>query len=112
MIDQVPVMTVQASIMTEQTLIIPNLTSVMSDQTSTTFETNNYKIILFRYDRYSKELVQAALKRSRALIDINIYNNLDKQHEFEKQTILTDKFLTGDEKLQAMEKLTEYYDHY
>jgi hypothetical protein len=58
------------------------------------------------------ELVQAALKRSRALIDINIYNNLDKQHEFEKQTILTDKFLTGDEKLQAMEKLTEYYDHY
>src|SRR5688572_14557415 len=57
-----------------------------------------------------EELVSAALNRSQALIDINTYNSLDKQHEFEKKTILTDKSLTEDEKLYAMERLTKIYD--
>jgi hypothetical protein len=43
-----------------------------------------------------KEAVYAALNRSHALIDYNIYNDRHKQIEFLKQTILADKSLTKD----------------
>jgi hypothetical protein len=42
------------------------------------------------------DLVYAAYNRAYALANIN--DNLEKQHEFKKQTILADKSLTKDEK--------------
>ena len=45
-----------------------------------------------------EELMHAAINRSYALIDYNIQNNVDKQNEFQKQTILADEYLTNDEK--------------
>src|SRR5688572_8207350 len=59
-----------------------------------------------------KELVWAAYNRAHALIDNNIHNNLDKLHEFKKQTILADESLTKDEKSEAIKWLTEDSDHH
>src|SRR6266542_3283627 len=56
-------------------------------------------------------LIRAAVIRSRALIDINIHNNLGEQYEFRKQTVLADKFLTKDEKLDVIKILFETYDY-
>ena len=41
-------------------------------------------------------VVQAAINRSHALIDYNIYNDFHKRFEFERQTLLVDKSLTVD----------------
>jgi len=57
------------------------------------------------------ELVRAVINRSHALIDINIHNNLGEQYEFRKQTVLADKFLTKDEKLDVIKILFETYDY-
>jgi hypothetical protein len=56
------------------------------------------------------ELVWSAINRANALTDFNI--QLEKQYEFIKQTILADKSLTKAEKLEAINKLNESYDHY
>ena len=58
-----------------------------------------------------KELVNAAINRSHALIDYSIQNSVDKQHEFQKQTVLADESLTNDEKLEAVKRLNKVFDH-
>lgn len=57
------------------------------------------------------ELVYNAIYRTYALMDTSIHNNVDKKYEFQKQTVLTDKSLTKDEKSKAIELLTDVYDH-
>ena len=56
------------------------------------------------------EYVYAAIARAHGLIDYSVHNNFHKQHEFKKQTILTDNSLTKDEKTIAIERLTKDYD--
>ncbi|GET60668.1 kinase-like domain-containing protein [Rhizophagus irregularis DAOM 181602=DAOM 197198] len=57
-----------------------------------------------------EEIAFAAANRSSALINYNVHNDIHKQHEFKKQTILTDNFLTKDEKTYAINWLTRGYD--
>src|SRR3954451_2488792 len=59
-----------------------------------------------------KEVVFAAINRAYALIDSSIQNDLVKQHEFKKQTILADEYLTKDEKSEAIKWLNEDYDYH
>ncbi|RIA82185.1 hypothetical protein C1645_835779, partial [Glomus cerebriforme] len=56
------------------------------------------------------KLVFAAYERAYALTDYNIHNDLDKRHEFRKQTILADESLTNDEKSEAIKKFNKYHD--
>ena len=56
------------------------------------------------------ELTHAAISRANNLIDTNIYNDIHKQYEFQKQTVLADKSLTEDEKTYAIRWLTKNYD--
>ena len=56
------------------------------------------------------ELVHAAINRSIALIDYDIYDNFHKQHEFKIKTILDDKSLTEDEKTEAIKMINKTYD--
>src|ERR1051325_10100406 len=58
-----------------------------------------------------KELIHVAINRAHALIDYNIQNNNDKQHEFKKQTILADESLTNDEKSEAIKILNREFDY-
>src|ERR1043166_3935846 len=55
-------------------------------------------------------LIHAAINRAITLIDINIHNNIHKQYEFKKQTIVADESLTKDEKAEALRILIEDYD--
>ena len=57
-----------------------------------------------------RELINAAISRAWNLIDTNIHNDIHKQHEFMKQTVLADESLTKDEKTEAIRSLTEKYD--
>ncbi|GET01360.1 kinase-like domain-containing protein [Rhizophagus clarus] len=43
-------------------------------------------------------------------LDHNIFNNIQEQCEFEKQSIIVDESLTIDEKTEAIKLLTKYYD--
>ncbi|POG61624.1 kinase-like domain-containing protein [Rhizophagus irregularis DAOM 181602=DAOM 197198] len=56
------------------------------------------------------ELIYATINRADTLIDVNIYNDIHKHFEIKKQTVLTDKFLTNDEKTYAIRFLTKDYD--
>ena len=56
------------------------------------------------------EKVMTAYNRAYALLDYDIHDNLDKQHEFKQQIILDDKSLTEDEKSEAIKLLNEDYD--
>src|ERR1051325_1946831 len=58
-----------------------------------------------------RELMYAAINRARALIDYNIQNDIDKQVEFRKQTILADESLTNDEKSEAIKLLNKASDY-
>ena len=57
-----------------------------------------------------RELVAAANSRSFNLIDTSIHDDIHKQYEFRKQTVLADKSLSEDEKTEAIRLLTENYD--
>ncbi|RIA96660.1 kinase-like domain-containing protein [Glomus cerebriforme] len=57
-----------------------------------------------------ENLIFAAINRANALIDYNIYNNMQKSHEFRMQTVLADKSLTDDDKIKAVRILNENYD--
>ncbi|PKC61103.1 kinase-like protein [Rhizophagus irregularis] len=59
-----------------------------------------------------KEFAYAAINRSLALIDYNVYTDLHKQHEFQKQTVLADNSLTKDEKTYAINWIAKNYDYY
>src|SRR5688572_23891098 len=56
------------------------------------------------------ELTHAAISRANNLIDTNIHDDIHKQYEFKKQTVLADKSLTEDEKTEAIRLLTKGYD--
>ena len=56
------------------------------------------------------ELIYAANNRATALIDTSIYNDIHKQFEFRKQTLLADEILTNEEKTVAIRLLTKDYD--
>ncbi|RGB28060.1 hypothetical protein C1646_768308, partial [Rhizophagus diaphanus] len=56
------------------------------------------------------KLIYATVNRATTLIDTSIHNNIHKQFEFEKQTVLADKILTNDEKTYAIRWLTKDYD--
>ena len=58
-----------------------------------------------------KEVVNAALQRAHNLVDYNIHNDVNKRHEFKKQTVLADKSLTEDEKTEAVRRLNKNYDN-
>ena len=58
------------------------------------------------------ELIYTTLNRAQSLTDTNIYNDIHKQFEFQKQTVLADKILTDDEKTEAIRLLTKNYDRY
>ncbi|GET58697.1 kinase-like domain-containing protein [Rhizophagus irregularis DAOM 181602=DAOM 197198] len=57
-----------------------------------------------------KDLINTTLNKASALTDYNIHNNMHKQFEFRKQTILADESLTKDEKSEAIRILTAIYD--
>ncbi|GES80089.1 kinase-like domain-containing protein [Rhizophagus clarus] len=57
-----------------------------------------------------EELVTAALARSLTLINYRVHNDMHKQYEFIRQTILADNSLTKDEKIEAIKSLTKNYD--
>ena len=52
----------------------------------------------------------AAINRAAALIDVNIYDDIHKQHKFKQKTILADKSLTKDEKTKTIRLLNGIYD--
>ncbi|CAB4435817.1 unnamed protein product [Rhizophagus irregularis] len=56
------------------------------------------------------ELIGATINRAQTLTDTNIYNDIHKEFEFQKQTVLADKILTNDEKTYAIRWLTQSYD--
>ncbi|SRR6266498_745308 len=55
--------------------------------------------------------IHNALHRAYVLTDSNIHNNLDKQYEFRKQTVLADKSLTNDEQSEAIKILIHDHDY-
>jgi hypothetical protein len=50
------------------------------------------------------------LNRANILLDYDIYDDIHKQYEFRKQTVLDYETLTTDEKIEARKSLTKYYD--
>src|SRR3954469_3333011 len=58
------------------------------------------------------EVFFAAYHRAYALLDYDIQNDIDKRHEFRKQTILADESLTKDEKSEAIKLLNKDYDYH
>ncbi|PKK64103.1 hypothetical protein RhiirC2_787965 [Rhizophagus irregularis] len=56
------------------------------------------------------ELICATKNRAITLTDTNIHNDIHKQFEFQRQTVLVDKILTYDEKTIAIKFLIEDYD--
>ena len=61
-------------------------------------------------DNAAIEKALSAVDRAFALTDYSIHNNVEKQHEFRKQTILADKSLTKDEKSYSMKILGRELD--
>ncbi|CAB4433732.1 unnamed protein product [Rhizophagus irregularis] len=57
-----------------------------------------------------RELIHATISRATMLTDTNIYNNIHKRFEFQKQTVLADNILTNDEKTYAIRWITKGYD--
>jgi hypothetical protein len=58
-----------------------------------------------------KDVVRAALNKAYTLLDFTI-NDLDKEHEIKKQTILADESLSKNEKSEAIKLLNKDYDNY
>src|SRR3954467_8553849 len=56
------------------------------------------------------ELINVALNRANTLIDYNIHDDIHKQHEFKKQTILADNSLTKNATTEAIKILNKTYD--
>ncbi|RIA86216.1 kinase-like domain-containing protein [Glomus cerebriforme] len=57
-----------------------------------------------------RELIFAVINRAFALLDYNIHDDIDKRHEFRKQTILADESLTNYEKTEAIKEINIVYD--
>ena len=56
------------------------------------------------------ELIYAALNKTIELLDYNVHNDIHKKYKFLHKTILADKSLTKDEKIEAIKILNENYD--
>src|SRR5579859_3164391 len=56
------------------------------------------------------DVVWSAYNRVYKLTDTTIYDTLEKQNEFQKQTILADQSLTNDEKTKVIKLLNKDYD--
>ncbi|RGB37526.1 hypothetical protein C1646_741140, partial [Rhizophagus diaphanus] len=56
------------------------------------------------------ELIYAKNHRALMTADTNIYDDIHKRFEFQKQIVLADKILTNDEKTEAIRLLTKNYD--
>src|SRR5947207_794730 len=56
------------------------------------------------------ELVNAVLNEIITSIDFNIYNDIHKEYEYKKRTVLADNSLTNDEKTYAITILNKSYD--
>ena len=56
------------------------------------------------------ELINTTRRRANRLMDYKIYNDIHKQFEFKRKTILNDKSLTNDEKIEAVKEITKSYD--
>ena len=56
------------------------------------------------------ELINTEINRAFNLMDDNIYNNIHKEYEFQKQTVLADKSLTNDENTEVVRLLNRDYD--
>jgi len=56
------------------------------------------------------ELVNTAIDRAFALVDYDVHNDFHKRHKFKQKTILADKYLTRDKKIEAIRQLNEVYD--
>ncbi|RIA90984.1 kinase-like domain-containing protein [Glomus cerebriforme] len=57
-----------------------------------------------------KEVVSTAINKADSLINKNIHNNIDKQYDFRKQTVNSDKTLTNEEILEAFRILNKHCD--
>src|ERR1051325_10771589 len=57
-----------------------------------------------------EEQIHAAINRANALINYSVYGDVNKQHEFKKQTVLADESLTEDEKTEAIKIINQTYD--
>uniref|UniRef100_U9T8A0 Uncharacterized protein n=1 Tax=Rhizophagus irregularis (strain DAOM 181602 / DAOM 197198 / MUCL 43194) TaxID=747089 RepID=U9T8A0_RHIID len=57
------------------------------------------------------ESILAAIQKANELTDYyDNYNDLDTQHEFQKQIVLADTSLTENEKTEAIRELNKIYD--
>ncbi|GBB86464.1 hypothetical protein RclHR1_01290008 [Rhizophagus clarus] len=56
------------------------------------------------------ESINNALSRAFALLDYNIHNDIHKEYEFKKKTLLDDESLTENEKSEAISIITKTYD--
>ena len=57
------------------------------------------------------ELLFTKISRAYVLTDYNLLETIKKRHDFRKQTINDDKFLTKDEKSEAIQLLNKDYDY-
>src|SRR6266536_6391164 len=57
-----------------------------------------------------KEVISTAINKADALINKNIHNNIDKQYDFRKQTVFSDKTLTNEEIFEALRILNKHRD--
>src|ERR1043165_1752547 len=55
-------------------------------------------------------LINVVINRVNALVDFNVYDDIHKQYEFQKQTVLADKSLTEDVKTEIMREFDKIYD--
>ena len=56
------------------------------------------------------ELVNASFHRAIILIDYDVHNDYHKKHEFIRKTVLADKSLTKNEKIEVIRIINEGYD--
>jgi hypothetical protein len=56
------------------------------------------------------EVMWSAIHRANESMDNNIYDDIHKHFEFQKQTLLADESLTEDEKIEVIKKISQTYD--
>src|SRR6266498_1037623 len=56
------------------------------------------------------ELVNASFHRAIILIDYDVHNDYHKKHEFIRKTVLADKSLTKNEKIETIRRINKAFD--
>ncbi|GBC04124.1 hypothetical protein RclHR1_05520012 [Rhizophagus clarus] len=67
---------------------------------------------IFKIMTEFRDYVWTAINRVYTIVDYNKHDNLEKRHEFRKQTILLDKYLKKYEKSEIIKMLTKDHDYY